>query len=304
MKLLETLNKHFGQNNIEQSPKYEGVFICEKKTDAGKSYQIVFIDTSNKWKDEDYSQYIENVVIDKYYQNEGYLQWNCYYYIITTRDLINSLNQRKTEIESDETYTRKSVLTEEEFIEWLTNFNSISDISKESISNDLYTNWVNYLRDKELYFIFDSERYPNYKQPVEDYVNGHSFEDIDDVEINEHQLNTKEFIQKIQKLELIKFREFPEIKNFNLGSVNLIQGANAVGKTSFFDAIELAISGKLFSKVTTDSYKINLVDESDNILQYPDKPATYKRRDIAWYNSGVNRGNELNLNFNKFNYLH
>jgi hypothetical protein len=300
--ILRTLYSHFGRENVSSIEKQNGVFLCEKKTSDRKTYQIIFIDTTDNWCRAEYSKYLESVVIDKYYSAEGFLQWNFYYYFITTIELIQTYAARKKEIECDETYTRKSVLTEEEFAEWLISFDSISEISKDAISNDLYTNWVNYLREKKLYFVFNYDKYPNYKQPIDDYINGISSEDIEELRSNDLDTNSEPILQKIDKLELLEFRKYPLTRNFVLGNVNLIHGPNAVGKTSFFDAIELIITGKLFYKAVNGSYNIQFTDDSGNVLKYPARPAPYKKRDIEWYNSGSNRGNELNGNFNKFNY--
>lgn len=303
MKLLDALHKYFGDQNVIPIEKHQGVFCCEKKAFNEKTYQVVFIDTTNKWCEAGYSQYLESVVIDKYYQTEGFLQWNFYYYFIASKELLRINNSRKKEIENDETYTRKTVLTEEDFLEWLNSIDSISEIPKDAISNDLYTNWVNCLREKKLYFVYNSSKYPNYKQPVEDYINGIPSDDIDEVEPNESDNNTEPILRKIIKLELLEFREYPLKRNFDLGYVNLIHGANAVGKTSLFDAIELIFTGELNYKSISDSCNLKITDESNNILKYPTRPSPYKKRDIECYNSGANRGNNLNRNFNKFNYF-
>lgn len=301
-KLSDILHIHFGEQNVRPMEKHDGVFLCEKKTPSNKTYQIIFIDTTDNWCNDDYSSYLERVVIDRYYQTEGFLQWNFYYYIITTSEKLKEHNQRKKDIENDDTYTRKEVLTEAEFSDWVNSFKDISNISSDTISNDLYTNWVNYLREKKLFFVFNSEKYPNYKQPVEDYINGDSFEDVEENDSTETSAPTEPILKKIDKLELNEFREYPLIKEFSLGSVNLLHGANAVGKTSFFDALELIITGKLFSKKTGNDYKIQLKTDSDATLKFPSRPAPYKKRDIDWYSSGANRGNDLNEHFNKFNY--
>lgn len=302
--LLNTLYSHFGRENVIPIEKYQGVLLCEKKTADNETYQVIFIDTTDNWREENYSQYLENVVIDRYYQKASFIQWNFYYYIITTKEKINESIGRKKDIEIDETYTRKAVLTEVEFTDWANSLDSISKISEDSITSDLYSNWVNFLREKKLYFVFNSSKYPNYKQPIEDFINGVSFDDIEETEQNESTDTLEPSLNKIKSLDLSnQFREYPLIKQFALGKVNLIYGANAVGKTSFFDAIELIITGKLFYKDTNGEYKIQLTTDTDTVLNFPTRPAPYKKRDIQWYNSGLNRGNELNEHFNKFNYF-
>lgn len=302
--LLNTLHLHFGKENVIPIEKQQGVFQCEKKTPDNEAYQVIFIDTTDNWREENYSQYLESVVIDRYYQTASFIQWNYYYYIITTKEKINESIGRKKDIENDETYTRKAVLTEVEFTDWVNSFDSISEISEDSISSDLYSNWVNFLREKNLYFVFNSSKYPNYKQPIEDYINGVTFDDIEETEQSESTETLEQTLNKIKSLDLSnQFREYPLKKQFTLGKVNLIHGANAVGKTSFFDAIELIITGSLFYKDINGEYKIQLTTDTNTVLSFPTRPALYKKRDIQWYNSGLNRGNELNEHFNKFNYF-
>lgn len=302
IKLKETLISNFGIDNVKNIENYKDVFLCEKKAKNNITYQVFFIDTSEKWIETGISEYLENIVIEKYYQTEGFLQWNYYYIFITEKEILEKNIERKKEIENDEKYTRKSVLTEEEFEGWVSSINRINEISEDEISNDLYSTWVNYLRERELYFIFNSEKYPNYKQPVEDYINGLSSEDFEDVD----SANEVDFsLNKIIKLELNRFRKYPLKRSFDFGLVNLIHGLNAVGKTSMYDAIELNITGNLFDKTDNSDYSkydVNLIDNSNNILKYPLSSSIYKKRDIEWYKSGVNRGNILNRNFNKFNY--
>ena len=100
MKLLDTLNKYFGKQNITTLEKHHGVFRCEKRSPNNITYQVVFVDTTDKWCENDYSQYLESVVIDNYYHAEGFLQWNFYYYIITSKKLLstNSVEKEKLKV--------------------------------------------------------------------------------------------------------------------------------------------------------------------------------------------------------------
>jgi len=302
IQLLEIIQDHFGVQNVKILEKNEGIFLCEKKASLNKTYQIFFIDTTDNWLYEDWAKYLEEIVVDKYFEAVGFLQWNFYYYIITTTDKLKENSQRKWEIEKDETYTRKALLTEEEFSEWVTSYKNISEISKEAISNDLYTNWVNYLRERKLFFVFNSEKYPNYKQPVEDFINGLPSEDIEENVYNYSMENSDQQLKKIKNLKLNDFRKYPRQPYFDLCSVNLLHGPNAVGKTSFLDALELIITGKLFFKKDDNyPYKIELLTDTKTTLKFPANASLYKKRDIEWYNSGSNRGNALNAHFNRFN---
>ena len=96
--LLNTLYSHFGRENVIQIEKRQGVFLCEKKTADNETYQVIFIDMTDNWREENYSQYLESVVIDRYYQTASFIRWNFYYYIITTKEKINESIVRKNVI--------------------------------------------------------------------------------------------------------------------------------------------------------------------------------------------------------------
>jgi len=57
--LLNKLNAHFGNGNVVPSEKHEGVYICEKKTPNDITYQVAFIDTSNRWHEENNFKFIK-----------------------------------------------------------------------------------------------------------------------------------------------------------------------------------------------------------------------------------------------------
>jgi AAA domain-containing protein len=300
MTLLETIKQYYGTENVTKLEKEQAVYRCIKKSSSGIRYQIVFIDISDSWNDENYSKYIESIVVDDYYEMSGYLQWNFYYYFISQPEFILKNIGRKKDIEYNEAYARKYVMSEVEFTECLKATDSISQISAELVTADLYTTWINILRDKKLYFVYNEAEYPNYKQPSEDYINGKEFEDIEDDPAG--RASSERVLEKIDTLKLKSFRKYP-VRNgdFIFGKVNLIQGPNATGKTSFFNALELIITGSSSNGNPTASYDLEFVDNLGYKWIYP-SPNIYKERDIFWYNSAMTRGHNLNGNFNRFNY--
>ena len=55
-KIIDTLHSHFGRENVIEIEKHKDVFLCEKKTDDNETYQVIFIDTSDNWCEENFTQ--------------------------------------------------------------------------------------------------------------------------------------------------------------------------------------------------------------------------------------------------------
>ena len=299
MDLIELLYTTYQQPNVLAIGEH--IYRCEKHDKNGVPYQIVYVDTSNKWLEDDLSMYIESIVANDFYERSNYLQWNFYYYFISTHALITEHKSIKEQVEADESFARKFVLTEEDFTSWLNTNRSIGQISKTAIAADLFGLWVNALRTKELFFVYDFS-VKNYKQDVEGYINGQTFEDKQPFE-NSNATPSSTQIGTIREINLKNYRKHPNKKNFKVGAVTLIQGANATGKTSFLDAIELVITGGCNRGGRIDEHEIELLNDSGETFRYPEAQGVYKNRDSVWYKNYQPRGNNLNNNFNRFNYF-
>lgn len=297
--LIENIKIYFGKDNVNFIT--ESLCRCENKDKDSNTYQIIYLHLSDEWIHNDYLEFIEGNILEDYYKNEGFLQWNFYFYVVSSEDVIQSNLLKKSIIEKNDDYCRKLILTDSELIDLFESYDNISR-NNEEIDVDLYSLWVNKLRDEQLFFVFNDVTYPNYKKPIEEYLEGKTFRDF---EKPVKQILVEEpKISFLKELELIKFREFPSKRKFSLGEVNLIFGPNAVGKTSFFDAVELSLTGSVNSKIINGEYNLFLKDVDNNKFEYPlIKKELYKSRDNSWYSSGLNRGNRLNANFNRFNYF-
>lgn len=74
-----------------------------------RDYAIIYIDKNGESLNCD--NYTPDEIINDYYNNPGFLQWN--YYLIIHKELIENLNLC-TKIESDDKYTRKFVMCSDE----------------------------------------------------------------------------------------------------------------------------------------------------------------------------------------------
>jgi exonuclease SbcC len=294
------LGRHFGETNVTK--KRETVWRCVRMYNKNIPYEIVYVDSTNKWIDlQAAKKYIEGILLDDFYGTENYLQWNFYYYFIGAKQFITTHLDEKRSIEADQTYARKLVLPSEEFVELLALKRPSSEAVKSQVSADLYTVWLNKLRNAGLHFVYNEKSYPEYKSWVEEYIGGKEFDDHESLVLESVPAPHKP-LNRIKTLSLEKFRRYPSQKSYKLGSVNLIYGSNAVGKSSLLDAIEMVVTGVSSRSTSLQEYDISVTDDNSETMKFPADTKIYKERDISWYGSAMTRGNKLNFNFKKFNY--
>jgi DNA repair protein SbcC/Rad50 len=298
MKILEDLRGYFGQANV--SVIYpDHLLRCDRSDSNGTVYQIVYLDYSDDWT-RPAGLTIDRAVIEHYYGLPGFLQWNFYYYYITSEQDIDRFKEQKRTVESNQDYARKFVTTEAQFLDLLKSTRDISDHVEHGKDKDIYKQWVSYLKEHSLSFVINEKQYPNYASNVENYLNGEVFSDFNEPVIDNDISESRLF--EIKQLNIKKYRLYPTTQNLELGKVNLIHGPNAVGKTSLLDCLELVLTGQNFQKNNDETYEMELVDNDNTLYAYPDKSSPYKSRDFNWYKSWLAKGNNLNNNFNKFNY--
>jgi exonuclease SbcC len=301
MKILKLLNATYGKKNVE-SANIEGIFRCLKKDSLGNIYAIEYIDFTERWSAiTDIKTYLEPIVSEDFYSSEGHLQWSFYYYFISESAVISEHWELKKKLEDNDSFARTFVVSETGFEKLQNAIKTIDSTSVKGLESDLYTLWVNELKLNGLHFVFDPEL-KSYKRPVEDFISNVIPTNNQPKKTAKKTIEATSF-NHIQRLILQDFRPLPEIKEYEFGQVVLVSGANATGKTSFLDAIEMSVTGSCSKNETTSQHKITLTDSEGNKYTYPDKPEKYKPRDMAWYKNNMLKGNNLNSNFNRFNYF-
>lgn len=301
MSIASRLSNFFPAEDIQPLLQREDLFRCTRRDGHGKPYQVIYVDESDAWLQDDIEVYLENMLSDDYYTCEDYLQWNFYYYFVSDGAHTAKHKGQKQRVEQDESFARKIVLTPQEFMTRLSAVNSIGKTGVQLESGDLYNEWLDYLYEKELHFVYDEKQYPNYKAWVDQYVEGKPFDPPAD-DVQQRKTSRKVVnVGAVAHLSLNKFRPYPEQRQFNFGKVNLIFGPNASGKTSFFDAMELCFTGQARGAEGA-VYQMDAMTSSHEPLGYPAEQGVYRQRDIAWYKNVNTRGHNLFNNFNKFNY--
>ena len=255
---------------------------------------VCYLDLKNDIK-ENFEEYQEKLISKEFYSNPGALQWNYYLFLLN-----NQLSENEIlGIENDDKYARKYVLNEEEFVD----FFKINETQKLTQPN-IVSEWKKALEEVDLQEVYTDQTY------VSVYERFASNKTIKDVaprrSKGDGQVKTIQFINKLILKD--NYRAYPKtIREFHFGKVNLIKGINGVGKTSVFEGIELMLCGKSFRNVNQPNPNgcleavFNNATKAD--LYQGTNKTIYQSRDLKWYSSTYNRGNNLYNSFNRFNYF-
>ena len=281
--------------------------FCEAKF-SDEKYIIVYqnkthineiIDKEDKW-----SKFQKELYYDDIRQDNS----KAMVYIVYILD-DNSDNIPIQIIESNKTYGRKYVFSEDETITFI---NGIVKTSSEEIGvASPVQEWDRILREEHLTACL-TESYAAKK--VENYLSGQRF-DADYVQDDDYSsMNHSEVpqIKWVKSLDTTGFRDFCfDKKNMTFGQINLFYGANGSGKTSVLEAIEYALTSEVRRvrdfkvKMPTDSYpKLHVYDTEAGVHTFTPGFSKKNNKEIerVWYGVPIGRTkSNLNENFNRFN---
>lgn len=285
--ILTKARKFFSDLSMVSEDIYKGQLKVENKT-AG----LFFLDLHGTVQASDFKAYQEDILASEYYEQENNLQWNMYFLLIV--DQVNSSD--KQTIECDEKYARKYIFTENEFLDFFT-------LDKESttIQSDIVTVWKRKLDEAGLPQVYGSGTFVT---GVNDFISNRSTPSI---------VSRKKATSDILKIDFINkmtlhsnYRNYPLVRVFEFGKVNLFKGPNGVGKTSALEGIELIACGKTvrnFGILEQDQCIEAVVNDGTRELCTPSKNEKYRFRDLNWYNNDYASGNQLYRSFNRFNFF-
>lgn len=302
---VNIITKHFKSNFNEIS---KDIIRC-RKLYKNNLYQIMYFDLSDNWtksKDDSLNldNYIEDILKKDYYMNSGDLQWNFYYTFISSNEKINKNLDLKWEVENDDTYARKYVVSAKQLEEWLIRSENTGIIAKTSLEKDLANQWIKMLQKSKLDFIYLDKPF---NESVEEFISGKSI-GKKTLNIKKQTTNNENIITHISSIKLNNYREFPIQKDYKFGKVNLIVGKNATGKTSLLEAIELLLCGKTKRNSNRKESNVRitaLVNLDNDKIQYTSLNKTLRNRDTLWYNvvTPRNAPSKLYERFNRFNFF-
>ncbi|MBR2256474.1 MAG: AAA family ATPase [Blautia sp.] len=213
-------------------------------------------------------------------------------------------------IESNKTYGRKYVFTEDETITFI---NGIVKTSNEDIGSiSPVQEWDRILREEHLTACLTE---PYTAKKVEGYLSGSRF-DADYAQEDDYSFSMKESVvpqvKWVKSLDTTGFRGFCFAdKTMQFGQINLFYGANGSGKTSVLEAIEYALTAEVRRikdfkvKLPSGMYpEISVYDREAGIHTFTPGFSKKNCKEIerVWYGVPIGRTKTtLNDNFNRFN---
>ncbi|MBC8553520.1 MAG: AAA family ATPase, partial [Candidatus Brocadiales bacterium] len=268
-------------------------------------YAIYYLDFSEDIPktEEKLSKYQDRVIGRYYFEGRPSLQWSNYLYFIASQELLNKMEvkQAKEFIESERSYARKFVITEEELNTILT---PLSVLSPDAAPHDsIYSIWVDRLVNAGIdRAILSDDNLPARIKLIESSTS----EIIKKSKPVLPKLKIKT-VPFIKSLEINKYLDFPKQRKFNFGKVNLIFGPNGSGKTSLLEAIELFYCGRNMRNADLAIPSYNLIVElsDDKIEQATNNRSASEFRsfNLLWYGQTEIKTNNLYQSFARFNFL-
>lgn len=292
----------------ELTNKDTGVLRCPILY-GNKPYQILYVDDSDSWFAGNMDDRIEKTIVRDYYAYPGSLQWNFYYAFLAESKTIQNHLEEKSRVEENRDYARKLVVTLPELDEWLARTQEATTQAKSGPQADLQETWISKLSSANLDCVFMAE---TYKDGVERYMAGDPIK----LPANDQTAaltHSADQIKRVDRLVLSKYREHPKIEggSIDFGSVNLITGVNATGKTSLMEAVELMVCGIGARNENSGIANVELQAQFNgnpdvvDFLPAPGNAGYYKQRDKEWYKSisPASQPTRIYKKFNRFNFF-
>jgi exonuclease SbcC len=300
---IAQLRKRVGDRYADFEQVDDSILRFTKKA-AGRAFAVCYLDIAQQLPGtlESLTKYQDRVIGKRYFEDGKSIQWNNYLYFVTNRDSLatNEVRQAKELIERDRTYARKFVISEEELDSVLTL--PIIEIANGGPRTNVTSLWMDRLAEAGLdQAITVDENLPKRLALIE--ASRVATSKPAKQPKPKPGVNAPAFIRSLQ---LTAFRNFPLQRRFDFGTVNLIFGSNATGKTSLLEAIELFYCGKNKRNRDEDpTFELDAVladgrtekADSDRSLQ------EYRNRNLDWYGVSEIKTAKLYASFSQFNFL-
>lgn len=315
--IIELLNKYHLHWLRDKSLEIPHIVYEQKTSDGEKiiSYNFVVQYSElleKKLFDADHLEEsfytFEKKYFSKYFFREDTdLKWNYYLIIIVQEE--ESMDSEICQLEQDDKFLRKLVMTSDEFELYLDHGKGIRDSSTQNINGiDTYAEWQRELSAVGLEGILS---FPYASSKVKEYLEKgtpirQQGRPIENWKINDR-ANLKYSIQKIDSLYIDDFRPHCLLSGLEipLSRVNLISGNNGAGKSSICSGIEYALTGDIADTGTeTGTTSVTIINKDNKTEQLKSTVKDKKSLDKLWYGTTTTaRNSSLNRNFHTFNYL-
>lgn len=251
--------------------------------------------------EQELTQYQDRVVGGLYFEGATSLQWSNYLYFITSTQRLGSqkVQRAKEFIERNRSYARKFVVSDRELDQILAP--PVATPEGAATRPNVISVWTQALAAQGLdKAIFSDEGMPSRLAMIE------STEPSDSAVKLPAPSPKSPPPAFLDRLQLSKYRPYPLNRDFDFGTMNLVFGPNAAGKTSLLEAIELLYCGR--NKRNEDK-----PTQYEIIARYRDGKTekaspgralkVFRDRNLAWYGQPEVLTNNLYQSFSKFNFL-
>lgn len=244
-----------------------------------------------------------------FFREDTDLKWNYYLLLIVSEE--ESRNYNICQLEQDDKYLRKLVMTEEEFDVYVSHGRNMKHNHGLVINGlDIYAEWQRELSGAGIEGILT---HPYANARVENFIEagtpirfqGRPIENWQ----NDLQGSPQFSVKKVEALYLEGFREHCLCGQLEipLTQVNLISGCNGTGKSSICSALEYAFTGEVSeSEHENGEAKVTFWNHENISKSLSSKIPTKKKKELdrLWYGTAMVAGkSNLNRNFHTFNYL-
>ncbi len=257
--------------------------------------------------EESFYQFEKSFFSKYFFREDTDLKWN-YYLILIIEE--NAEEDAVCQLENDDKFLRKLVMTTEEFDIYLGHGGTRPGDGKEDITGiDTYGEWQRNLSSLELEGILT---YSYESSKVADYIDkgigirlpGKPISNWNSTESK----SSKYLVKQIDCLSLKEFREhcLQDNTELSLSRVNLFSGGNGSGKSSLCSAIEYAMTGEILGKSEkgTTFVKIRNREGKQELLKSEVQSKEKRELDRLWYGTTTTAYKSLlNKHFHVFNYL-
>ncbi len=249
------------------------------------------------------TRYQDQLIGQYYFEGPKSLQWSNYLYFMTTakRLATRDVQHAKELIEADRSYARKFVIAEDE-LDAVLSPPVVTATGVEEQPNVLSI-WTQRLVEAGLdAAILNEADLPKRLSWIESSSDNLPIPRPKTL-LHSRRQPAPPFIRSLQ---LTKYRPYPLGKEFEFGTVNLIVGPNAAGKTSLLEAIELFYCGRnKRSPDRTAPYELAVVlaDGRSEKAATGRRLKTFRDRNLAWYGQPEVKTNNLYQSFAQFNFL-
>jgi energy-coupling factor transporter ATP-binding protein EcfA2 len=285
--LIEQSQKLFTDFKPVNNELYKGQLNINNKASG-----IYYLNFNQEISEDVFEELQDKYLAEEFYNQTEVLQWNIYLLFINS----NISEDLKLKILRNDKYARKLIFNGNEFLDYF----KLEESSSSELP-DIISVWKEELNKVGLQELHSSASNDGI---VRNFLNDKSPAIVNRAEKN---LEHIPIIEKINSINLNQdFRRFPQIRNFNFGSVNLFTGSNGVGKTSLLESIELVLTGK--TQRNKDKYEapnsITAVLNQDFVDTYSHNNRIYKERGTKWYKRRLTeQGNRTYESFNQFNFF-